>query len=144
MTVELEYNARVPITRPLFSIGLSDGRGSNLLLASMLVDGRAPEMVFGVGSMRCHFPTLPLLPRTYRVWCSVRSELGTGDIVPWEARGTFSVGTVDPSFVDVAPGASVAHLRSDAPVYAPYTWEHAPEGPRGPSSDTTDRLGAAR
>src|SRR5262249_31067431 len=47
ITVRLRVRAKTPIVRPHFSVGITDGRAGNLVLASMLVDGGAPERLDG-------------------------------------------------------------------------------------------------
>lgn len=125
LIIDLEYVAHKPIERPSFVIGIGDGRGGYIALASMLVDGCAPERIEGQGVMRCRFDTLALLPKTYHVWCEVRSaQHGWGLLVPWHVRGRFRVVDVDSAYMPVADNAGIAHMRVDATVYLPYHWEH--------------------
>jgi ABC-type polysaccharide/polyol phosphate transport system ATPase subunit len=124
LIIDVAYVAHRPISRPVFSIGLSNGRDGPLVFASMLVDCRMPDRIEGHGVMRCHIETLALLPRTYQIFCSVRDRVTSGDIVPWKARGAFRVVSTDPQYVDVGENASIAHLQIDAPVYLPYRWQN--------------------
>jgi homopolymeric O-antigen transport system ATP-binding protein len=118
MVVRLHYRAAKPISRPLFSVGLSDGRSGCIFMASMLVDGRAPRLISGSGHVDCVFEDLPLLPKTYEVWGSVRGEAGFGDLVDWQrlrlvrVRGEIS-----------GNGVSAVSSIEWAPVKVPYHWD---------------------
>jgi ABC-type polysaccharide/polyol phosphate transport system ATPase subunit len=118
LTVRLCYRAHAPINGPIFSVGLSDGRYGCFALASMLVDGGAPEELVGQGSLDCTFEQLPLHPRAYEIWGSVRGPAGYGDLVDWQRLRVFRVtGDVDGEGV-----GAVTHSLADAPVRIPHTW----------------------
>jgi ABC-type multidrug transport system ATPase subunit len=55
IVVDLHYVARQPITRPVFSVGIRDPGSSLICLATMLIDGAAPERLADSGIVRCHF-----------------------------------------------------------------------------------------
>lgn len=118
LTIRLHYEARRPIVAPSFSIGLSDGRIGCFSLASMLIDGHTPGVLEGEGWVDCAFTELPLQPRVYEIWGSVRGQSGFGDIVDWQRLRLFRVvGDV------VGSGKSlVTHSLDDAPVRIPYQW----------------------
>ena len=118
VTVRLHYRAHVPVERPAFSIGLSDGSRECFTLASMLVDGEVPKVLTGEGHMDCIFTELPLHPRTYQVWGSVRGESGVGYLVDWQQLRRFRVG----GGVDSAGKEAVALSMEKAPVKIPYRW----------------------
>jgi hypothetical protein len=118
LTVRLHYYASAAIRRPIFEIGISDGRIGTLVLASMLVDGESPENVEGHGFVECTFLELPLAPRVYEIWADVHGEAGHGQLVEWQRLGFFEV-TGDLG----RPGLSaVAHTLTHAPVRLPYRW----------------------
>jgi ABC-type polysaccharide/polyol phosphate transport system ATPase subunit len=123
LTVRLHYDAAEPISGPIFSIGLVDGRLGPLSIATMLADGMAPTRIHGEGFVDCTFVGLPLLPRTYEVWISVRGEAGYGDIVDWQRVRLFRV--ADTSAVGEL--ASVSHQLARAPVTIPYHWTFSAE-----------------
>ena len=120
--VRMHYLAATPIRRPMFSVGLSDGRGGCIFIASMLVDGRAPPTISGSGHIDCVFEDLPLLPKTYELWGSVRGEAGFGDLVDWQrlrlvrVRGEIS-----------GNGVSAVSSIEWAPVKVPYHWTASSE-----------------
>jgi hypothetical protein len=122
MMVRLHYRAMKPIRKPMFSVGLSDGRTGCIFIASMLVDGKTPSLISGSGYVDCVFEDLPLLPRTYEVWGSVRGEAGFGDLVDWQrlrlvrVRGEIS-----------GNGVSAVSSIEWAPVKVPYHWDVASE-----------------
>jgi lipopolysaccharide transport system ATP-binding protein len=118
MIARLHYRAASPIEAPIFSVGLSDGRFGCFALASMLVDGQAPQMIAGNGYVDCVFDGLPLHPRTYEIWGSVRGRAGFGDLVDWQRLRAFRV----IGGPDGAGKGSVTHSMSDAPVRLSYTW----------------------
>ena len=118
LTARLHYRARREISGPIFSLGISDGRIGCFALASMLVDGQAPESIAGEGYVDCTFADLPLQPRTYELWGSVRGAAGFGDLVDWQRLRLFRVS-------DEVAGeglSAVTHSMDDAPVRLPYRW----------------------
>lgn len=116
LVVRLEYVAHEPIPSPSFSVGLSDGRVGTFAVASMLFDDETPELLDGRGVVECRFEHLPLRPRTYEIWCSVRHESGHGDLVEWQPLRRFRV---VPDAADPTP-TRIAMPR--APVVVPYAW----------------------
>src|SRR5215208_3736594 len=117
MTVRIRYRANVRIERPNFALGLSDGVSLHpFALASMLVDGDAPEAIEGEGVIDCSFEQLPLRPRAYEIWGEVVGGSGYGDIVDWQRLARFTV------VADVAGGgkSAVTHSMLHAPVKIPY------------------------
>jgi ABC-type polysaccharide/polyol phosphate transport system ATPase subunit len=118
MTVRVHYRVPRPVTRPIFSIGLSDGRLGCFALASMLVDGQGPDVISGEGHVDCVFADLPLQPKVYEVWGSVRGQVGFGDLVDWQRLGLFRVR----GGVNELGRSAVAHSLDDAPVKIPYRW----------------------
>jgi ABC-type polysaccharide/polyol phosphate transport system ATPase subunit len=118
VVLRLHYVAARPVRGPIFSIGLSDGRHGCFALASMLVDGQTPERLEGSGYVDCRFANLPLQPRTYEIWGSVRGEAGFGDIVAWQRLRLFRVA----GEVAGAGKSAVTHSIEDAPVRLPYRW----------------------
>jgi lipopolysaccharide transport system ATP-binding protein len=116
--VRLHFRTSVPLKRPHVSIGITDGRPGNLVLCSMLVDGGAPEELNGETVVSCSLRSIPLLPRVYQLWCSVRSEWAYGDVFDWQQVGAFRVSEADGL---VGPAAR-AHASTDAPVYVAHTW----------------------
>ncbi len=120
MTVRIRYRAKRRIERPRFSLGLSDGLNlGSFALASMLVDGRAPEYIEGEGVVECRFEDLPLRPRTYEVWGEVVGGSGYGDIVDWQRLRRFKV----VGEVGTGDGSAVTHSMLYAPVKIPYRWK---------------------
>jgi len=117
--IRIRFFARAELTRPHVSIGISDGRPGNLALCSMLVDGGAPERVRGEVEIRCLLRGVPLLPRVYQLWCSVRGEQGFGDLFDWQPVGSFRIAQA----LGLAGPAAVAHTATDGPVHIPHVWE---------------------
>jgi ABC-type polysaccharide/polyol phosphate transport system ATPase subunit len=118
MSVRIHYNAPEPVQRPIFNIGLVDGRIGCFALASMLRDGGSPESIAGDGYVECTFEGLPLLPRVYEIWCGVRGELGYGNLVAWQRLRLFRV-TGDG---DARGKGGVSIELDNAPVKIPYSW----------------------
>lgn len=132
LAVRLYYRTTKPIERPIFSVGLSDGGHRAFTLASMLIDGESPDLLNGEGYVECLFKELPLRPKVYEVWGSVRGAAGFGDIIDWQRLRRFLVtGDV------VGRGVgSVSHTLMDAPVALPYSWDVRQEA--NPSSATPE------
>jgi lipopolysaccharide transport system ATP-binding protein len=116
--IRLGFEALVPVNRPHVSIGITDGRPGNLVLCSMLVDGGAPDRVDGRMTVSCRLRSVPLLPRVYQVWCSVRSEQAYGDLFDWQPIGAFRVTQT----AECTGPAAQAHLSTDGPVYVDHEW----------------------
>jgi lipopolysaccharide transport system ATP-binding protein len=120
--VRLNFEAMVPVNRPHFSLGITDGRPGNLILCSMLVDGGAPERIDGAVTVSCRLHSVPLLPRVYQLYCSVRSEKAYGDVFDWQPVGNFRI---EQSVQGAGPAAQ-AHLSTDGPVHVQHEWEVRP------------------
>ncbi len=121
LCITIEFDAKRRIPRPHFSIGISQGGYKPIVLASMLIDGEVPEYVEGRGRVTCRFHDLPLLPRIFQVWGSVRGDRGFGDIIDWQQLASFRINEVDQR-VMVGEHASWQHLQDDAPFYIAYSW----------------------
>ena len=138
LTVRLHYCAIEPVRGPIFTVGLGDGRHGCFALASMLDDGQAPAVLSGEGYVDCSFETLPLNPKTYDVWVSVRGEVGFGDLVDWRRRKLFQV--VGEGWEE--RGATVAQTLADAPIRIPYRWSFERAEPSlGPGESRETVLG---
>jgi homopolymeric O-antigen transport system ATP-binding protein len=118
MTVRLSLRVPLPVRRPVFEIGIADGRIGPLAIASMLVDGAAPDELNGDCEVSCTFQGLPLLPRVYELWGGVMGEAGFGDVLGWQRLRLFRVeGEV------TQPGlAAVSETLTNAPVHVPWEW----------------------
>jgi ABC-type polysaccharide/polyol phosphate transport system ATPase subunit len=119
LTVRLSLRASRPIHRPVFEIGIADGRIGPLAMASMLVDGAAPEELWGECAVECTFHELPLMPRVYELWGGVMGAAGLGDVLQWQRLRLFRVeGEI------TQPGlAAVSETLTNAPVQVDYTWD---------------------
>lgn len=122
IVVELHYTARQPVIRPIFSIGIRDPGSSLICLATMLIDGAAPERLAGSGAVSCHFSGIALMPKAYQIWGSVRNDQGLADLVPWQHLSSFRVTTTPPGLATNGNPVSISHLKKDAPIYVPYEW----------------------
>jgi lipopolysaccharide transport system ATP-binding protein len=119
LTVRLSLRAPEPVQRPVFEIGIADGRIGPLAIASMLVDGASPQELEGDCTVSCTFKELPLLPRVYELWGGVMGEAGFGDVLGWQRLRLFRVeGEV------TQPGlAAVSETLTNAPVQVPWEWD---------------------
>lgn len=118
MTVRLHFRAPNPVPRPMFEVGLSDGRKGPFALASMLIDGEIPDEISGEGHVDCTFEYLPLFPRMLEIWGGVRGAAGFGDLVDWQRLRLFRV----TGEIEAGPSA-VSHSLANAPVRLPYHWQ---------------------
>ena len=120
VTVRFHYRTRVPVREPAFSLGLADVRLGSFALASMLVDSASvPKVLDGTGHVDCRLRELPLFPRTYELWGSIRSEAGFGDHVTWQRLRSMSVSQGASARIGKA-AATVTF--TEAPVALPHTW----------------------
>ena len=119
LTVRLSLRASRPVRRPMFEIGIADGRIGPLEKASMLVDGAAPDELNGECAVECTFHALPLMPRVYELWCGVMGAAGVGEVLHWQRLRLFRVeGEV------TQPGlAAVSETLTNAPLQVGYTWD---------------------
>jgi lipopolysaccharide transport system ATP-binding protein len=119
LTVRLLLHASRPVRRPNFEIGIADGRIGPIAVASMLVDGAAPDELSGDCTVECTFRDLPLMPRVYELWAGVVGEAGVGDLFKWQRLRLFRIeGEV------TQPGlAAVSETLTKAPVQVDYTWD---------------------
>jgi lipopolysaccharide transport system ATP-binding protein len=119
MEVRLQFKALTRLPNPHVSIGITDGRPGNLILCSMLIDGNAPQSVEGQFTFSCKLHSLPLLPRVYQLWASVRSEQAFGDLFDWQPLATFRI----TEFPNLQGPAAQAHVSTDAPIYVSHDWK---------------------
>jgi hypothetical protein len=128
MTVRLTLHAANPIRRPIFEIGVADGRIGSLAMASMLVDGAEFDELHGDVTVDCVFEGLPFMPRVYELWGGVMGEAGLGYVLGWQRLRLFRIeGDVIQSGL-----AAVSETLTKAPVQIKYRWDlrHADNGGR--------------
>jgi lipopolysaccharide transport system ATP-binding protein len=116
--IRLRFHSADELKRPHVSIGITDGRPGGLVLCSMLVDGGTPDRIEGETVVLCRLRSLPLLPRVYELWCSVRSAQAFGDLFDWQQVGAFRV-VEAPALTGPA---ALAHTATDGPVYVAHEW----------------------
>ena len=106
------------VPNPWFSVGVNDGRPGALLLCTMLE--RPMQYVLEPGNhvIKCRIGSLPLGPRTYEVWASVRESQGAVDLVDWVCVGAFRVAHEDA--VAGPSGATVPWMYG--PVRVDHSW----------------------
>ena len=119
LTVRLALRAARPVRRPIFEIGIADGRIGPIAMASMLIDGAAPEELAGDCTVECTFHELPLMPRVYELWGGVMGAAGLGDVLQWQRLRLFRV----EGEVTQAGLAAVSETLTNAPVQIGYTWD---------------------
>jgi hypothetical protein len=123
IVLNVRYSAKRPIKAPHFVLGMVDAEGGRpLFLASMLVDGAAPEQIQGEGELRCTFKNVPLMPRTYYAWGEIWADDRAKMLVKWQRLG--GVRITSPAGTVLAAGkGSIRHTRADAPFRVPYEWK---------------------
>lgn len=89
--VRFHVHAEAEIPSPWFSLGISDGGPGTLVLCSMLEQDCVFRLPSGQCTVRCTLGPLPLGPRTYELWMSVRERAGAADIVDWSRVGAFRI-----------------------------------------------------
>jgi ABC-type polysaccharide/polyol phosphate transport system ATPase subunit len=119
LTVRLSLRATRPVRSPIFEIGIADGRIGPLAMASMLVDGAAPEELSGECTVECTFHDLPFMPRVYELWGGVMGAAGIGDVLKWQRLRLFRI----QGEVEQAGLAAVSETLMKAPVQVDYTWK---------------------
>lgn len=124
--VEVRFHvvADEEIKGPWFSVGVSDGRPGALVLCSMLETEKPINIPRGRHIVSCCLGPLPLGPRTYELWMSVREERGAADLVPWT-----SVGAIRFKLPDRTSGPSaVSAPWMYGPVRVSHAWRLDDEG----------------
>jgi lipopolysaccharide transport system ATP-binding protein len=115
--IRIHYRTDRHIPGAIFSIGLSEGSWSCFVVASMVTTGESRDLRPGEGKIDCVLHGLPLTPRSYEIWGSVRSAAGYGDIVDWQRLSAFKVLREEPEL----KGAFMTAMH--APVRIPHHWE---------------------
>jgi ABC-type polysaccharide/polyol phosphate transport system ATPase subunit len=118
LRIRMHYRAARPIHEPIFAVGLGEGTIGCFAVATMSVDGNVPDVIDGEGWIDCSFTDLPLLPRVYEIWGSVRGQAGFGDLIDWQRLRLFRVRG------EVTGGgrSAVSHSMAYAPISIPYSW----------------------
>lgn len=118
LTVRLTVRASRTVRRPIFEIGIADGRIGPLVLASMRGDGSSPDELTGESTVECRFPGLPLMPRVYELWAGVKDESGLGQLFEWQRLRLFRVeGDADHGGI-----SAISESLISAPIQVPYEW----------------------
>ena len=126
--VQLKYHAPQPIRRPHFCLGITGPEGgAPIFLASMLIDGQAPEQIQGTGIISCRFHSVPLQPKAYHIWGEVWDEDQSLPLLRWQRIGAFLIDVSAAQMHSLTAGG-LRHLRADAPVYVPYEWNQSEDG----------------
>lgn len=118
LRIVVRYDAARPVPNPIFTIGLVDPRIGCFTQASMLRDGSIGGVLDGPGTLECRFETLPLLPRTYEIWCGVRGEHGFGNLVAWQRLRHFRVVSDEKRHGKAAAMTEA----TNPPVLLPHRW----------------------
>ena len=87
------------------SLGVSDGRPGALVLCSMLEGHEGFDLEPGRHLVTCRLGPLPLGPRVYELYASVREGRGVADLLDWSPVGAIRVSLPDTS---IGPSAVTA------------------------------------
>jgi lipopolysaccharide transport system ATP-binding protein len=124
LVVEISYNARKRIERPMLAVGIVGANGS-CFTANMLLDGHRPDFLEGSGQIKCVFRSIPLLPQNYSVKLNIRAATITDMIVPYQEVAYL---TVVGDLADYGyRGEYAAHAKHSTHVVVPYEWQF-PDG----------------
>lgn len=122
--VGVRYSAIIALRKPHFSLGVVGPEGGTpLFVASMLVDGNAPEFIHGEGELKCKFEGVPLLPRVYSVWGEVWDADNSRLLLNWHKLGTFRVTSSEAERQGKVRKGSLRYLRADSSIRVPYEWQ---------------------
>jgi lipopolysaccharide transport system ATP-binding protein len=124
LIVEISYDARKPIEKPLIALGVLGMTGS-CFASNMLLDGHSPARLEGAGKIICTFKSIPLLPQNYTVKMRVTAANAKDAIVSYQEVASFSV-LGDLSDYGYKGDFLTWALRS-TPVVVPYEWQ-LPDG----------------
>ena len=91
LEIRFHVFAEQTLSRPWFSVGLSDGRPGTLVLCSMLEGHEGFDLAPGRHVITCRMGPLPLGPRVYELYASVREGVGAADLLDWSSVGAIRV-----------------------------------------------------
>jgi lipopolysaccharide transport system ATP-binding protein len=130
LIVEINYDAQTRLEQPYVVLGVQSANGS-CFTANMLLDGRRPEVLSGIGKLACRFKSLPLFPQSYSVKMSIRTKNGNDMIIKYQEVAYFNV------VGDLAEygyhGEFLTRASQSTPVVVPYEW-CLPDGTIAPVS----------
>jgi lipopolysaccharide transport system ATP-binding protein len=127
LTVEFHYNAKRPIEKPHFYIGITNKAATPLFCASMLMDDVRPAVLQSRGMIQCTFWQLPLLPQnSYLVRFSAHQKDGRTILINAATVAQFRVigSARDVGFIGETADSRLTTFPS---VMMPYTWK-LPDG----------------
>jgi lipopolysaccharide transport system ATP-binding protein len=132
LTVEIDYEARKPLDGPYMILTIQ-GRNGTCFTANMLLDGNRPKNLSGRGRIACRFKTLPLLPQSFSIRMSLRTNNGSDMIVGYQDVAYFHVvgDLKDYGY----KGEFLSRASDSTPVVVPYEW-YLPDGTIAPVSLT--------
>ena len=130
LVVEIDYEARECLDRPYLILSVQ-GKNGTCFTANMLLDGNRPNELFGRGKIACRFKALPLLPQSFSIRMSLRTNNGSDMIVKYQDVAYFHVvGDLrDYGF----KGELLSRASNSTPVVIPYEWD-LPDGTVSPVS----------
>jgi len=125
LRIEIRFFAPRRFEKPGFWIDIESPHGP-VVSAHMLIDGHYPQYIEGEGTVACTFPSLPLVPQTYRVRMGVHPEDSVAPIVaPIDVGYVNVVGCMrDLGFHGVRADMVIAGC---SPFVVPYQWR-LPDG----------------
>lgn len=91
LEIRFEVLVEQPLSRPWFSVGVTDGRPGALVLCSMLEGHVGFDLSPGKHVVSCRLGPLPLGPRVYELYASVREGAGAADLLDWAPVGAIRV-----------------------------------------------------
>ena len=106
------------LSHPWFSLGVSDGRPGALILCSMLEGSDGFDLAPGRHVVSCQLAPLPLGPRVYELYASVRESVGAADLLDWSPVGAIRVSLPK---ISVGPSALSAQWMF-GPVRVKHEW----------------------
>jgi lipopolysaccharide transport system ATP-binding protein len=120
LIIEVSYEARRSIEQPHFLFAVQGPQGV-CFTANMLLDGQRPDVLSGTGRLLCRFRAIPLLPQTYAVRMSIRSNDGRESILKLQDVASFSV---DGSLEESGFRGELfhRHVARSTSVVVPYEW----------------------
>lgn len=117
--VRLRVRAEQPVRSPWFSLGVNDGRPGALIMCSMLERAEAFDLCPGEHLLSCRIRALPLAPRAYEIWTSVRDASGAADLLEWSCVGSLRI---EEDRRASGPSALTAPWMY-GPVRVPFQWD---------------------
>ena len=90
LIVEIKFDAHKRVEKP-YVLLIVQGKFGYCFMANMLLDGHRPHVLEGLGTVKCKFKSIPLLPQSYTIRMAIRAKDGKDSILNYQDVASFNV-----------------------------------------------------